>query len=43
VSKERRSKDRIDRRSVERRAPKRGVTIRHDDVSYVPKRARKAT
>lgn len=31
-----------DRRKVERRVPKRGVTIRHDDASYVPKRVRNA-
>lgn len=28
----------LDRRRVERRAPKRGVNIRHDDAHYVPKR-----
>lgn len=30
-----------DRRKVERRAPKRGVTIRHDDSGYIPKRVRR--
>lgn len=29
-----------DRRKVERREPKRGVNIRHDDENYIPKRAR---
>ena len=33
----------IDRRKIERRAPKRGVTVRHDDAHpYMPKRIRLA-
>jgi hypothetical protein len=30
----------FDRRKVERRKPRRGVTVRHDDKDYVPKRIR---
>ena len=30
-----------DRRSIERRELKRGVNVRHDDESYVPKRVRR--
>jgi len=33
---------RADRRKKERRKPKPGVTIRHDDEKYVPKRIRGA-
>jgi hypothetical protein len=29
-----------DRRKIERREPKRGVNVRHDDKDYIPKRVR---
>lgn len=31
-----------DRRKIDRRAPKRGVNVRHDDADYVPRRIRRA-
>ena len=38
-----RDKVQIDRRQIERRKPRRGINIRHDDTdtTYLPKRVRK--